>query len=111
MTMSENAAQSMHALLSQLAETKTEVQVKLRDYTPTPLGPGVIERHEIAGVFKIVTEVIAHTPDGHSHRQQEMLMPFLFAAADVLWISEPPVPKTKPLIAGVDLYGGGGRRA
>lgn len=96
-------------LLETVADAKLEVQVKLRDYTPTPLGPGVVERHTIAGIFKIVTDVIAHTPDGHGHRQVEMSMPFLFAADDVLWVSEPPVPKEKPLIAGVDLYGGGRR--
>jgi hypothetical protein len=89
-----DSARTMAALLVRLAEAGTEAQVKLRDFTPNPLGPGKIERiHGVPGAFKIVTAAIQHTPGQLGTQHKEVLLPFLFAAADVLWISEPPVAK------------------
>ena len=93
--MSDHNA-TMYTLLLELAGSGKDVQVRLRgDFSPTPLGPGKIEHHRaVAGIFRITCEAVQHTPTSvGGHIKTTVMLPFLFVADDVLWISEPPVPK------------------
>ena len=101
----------MYHLLVQLADAGVEAQVKLKDFTPNPLGPGKIECYGgLAGIFKIVTAAIQHTPGQFGTQQKEVLLPFVFAASDVLWVSLPPVAgdaRERAEAPGSSLYTGG----
>lgn len=98
--------ESMHAVLSQLAEEKANVQVKLRgDLSPIPLGPGLLSKRQgVAGIYQIDCEVTVQTPGGAGGR---LTMPFLFSGDDVLHIGLPPATD-QPRVQGVGLYGGRG---
>lgn len=90
-------AATMNHLLCKLADDGSdEVQVKLKDFSPQPLGPGKVERVDgVEGAFRIITEVISVIQGAIGKQQQNMLLPVLFTADDVLWISERPIPKPK----------------
>lgn len=93
----------MFELLHRLSETERDVQVKLRgDFSPTPIGPGKLERfNDDLPIFRIVCEAVQHTPSelGPGHIKSTVLLPFLFHPDDVLWVSEPPVPKPENKIS------------
>jgi hypothetical protein len=78
-------------LLDKYAGTDKEIQLKLRgDLAMVQgiggLGPGKITRSEIPGIYKLEQQAQMQTPSG----PRVVTMPFLFAAKDVLWISEGP---------------------
>lgn len=97
------------ALLLYYVNKKTDLQIKLKDDPSPPYGPGKLELVTVdvqnggegnsamgvpftARFFKQTAPALIQGPGGQPH---EILLPIIFSADDVLWITEGPINKDR----------------
>jgi len=86
---------SMQALLNSLVGKDIQVKFK-HEIQPQPLGPGKLDRITLTGnggviEYVYVLRVPAAAPTGQYTKPVMFVMPIVFAADAVLWISEGPL--------------------
>jgi hypothetical protein len=86
---------SIKAAFDEALSRGVELQIKFKnDPNPAPLGPGKIERFEIAGaqldhIYKMFVPAAMGGKPGHGPIQ--MVLPIVFDIDDVLWFTEGPL--------------------